>query len=135
MPSLPIQALILSLAASIASAGDIPVHIQHRFGSEPLITDSLRFSNNAGETLSITRLSYLLSGFEVRSEDNTWFALPEQHAWVDAGRRRTSFLLRGVPAAEIRALRFRIGPDPKTNATDPQNLPADHPLNPLHWSW
>ena len=36
---------------------------------------------SAGETLSVTRLSYLLSGFEARTDDGDWKALPAQFAW------------------------------------------------------
>ncbi|MFT5110115.1 MAG: cytochrome c peroxidase, partial [Pseudoalteromonas tetraodonis] len=125
--------------ASEADAKEALVHIEHSYGGEPLRPDSLRYKNNAGETLSITRLSYLLSGFEIQTSDGVWHRLPEQYAWLDASKRRNRFTLAGIPDAGATALRFHVGADPKSNATDPKNLPADHPLNPnlngLHWSW
>ena len=49
--------------------------------------DALRYQNGAGETLSFTRLSYLLSGFALEREDGTWEELPESYAWLDVAKR------------------------------------------------
>ena len=132
-------AIILALLVATTSAADFPVHIQHQFGGKALSTDSLRYKNDAGETLSISRLSYLLSGFEFRDQEGNWVAAPEQQAWLDASRRRTSFIVKNAPIKSATAIRFYVGVDPASNAIDPSGLPAEHPLNPnlngLHWSW
>ncbi len=113
--------------------------MRHTFNGDALLLDSLRYENGAGETMSITRLSYLLSGFAVERAEGGWVEMPEQFAWMDAARRRTDFRLEGVPAGVYRALRFHVGPDAAANASDPAKYPAEHPLNAnlngLHWSW
>ena len=138
----PMRKAILVISLSIcgfATAKDIPVVIQHTFGDQPLRADSLRYKNDAGETLSFTRVSYLLSGFEIRRDGRSWQALPEQYAWLDVAKRRTQFKLTGVPNRRFDAIRFRIGLPAATNAAEPEYLLPDHPLNPnlngLHWSW
>jgi cytochrome c peroxidase len=104
-----------------------------------LLLDSLRYKNAAGETLSITRLSYLLSGFALERADGVWVELPGQYAWMDAAQRRAFIRFDGAPAGSYRSVRFHVGPEAAANAADPAKFASDHPLNPnlngLHWSW
>ena len=131
--------LALLLPASAAFGAALEIEVRHTFGDGPLVLDSLRYHNAAGETMSFSRLSYLLSGFALEREDGGWVELPDRYAWMDAEKRRTVVRLEGVPEGAYRALRFHVGPDAKANAGDPAKLPAGHPLNPnlngLHWSW
>lgn len=135
--------LLLLACAMMASvtlrAGDVRVSIAHTFGGEPLQLDSLRYAAAAGDTMALTRVSYLLSGFGWQRKDGTWMELPDQVAWIDLERRRTAFTLRGVPSGDYTAVRFAIGLDMAANHAAPEHLAADHPLNPnlngLHWNW
>ena len=127
------------MLTAAALAASLEISVRHSFNGDPLLLDSLRYTNAASETLSVTRLSYIVSGFALEREDGVWVELPDQFAWMDAEKRRTSATLAGVPPEKYRALRFHIGPDAATNTADPAKLPAEHPLNPnlngLHWSW
>ena len=111
--------------------------ISHRFDDLPASLNSLKYK--AKETISISRLSYLISQPSLQREDNTWHELPEQFAWIDLSSRRTSFTLTDIPSGSYKALRFSIGVPSETNNKDPSNHPANHPLNPnlnnLHWTW
>ena len=136
--------LLLALVACVLSGhaacgAALEIAVRHTFGGDPLLLDSLRYENAAGETLSFTRVSYLLSGFAIERDDGVWVELANQFAWMDAAKRRTVVRLDGVPEGKYRALRFHIGPDATANAADPAKLAADHPLNAnlngLHWSW
>jgi cytochrome c peroxidase len=122
-----------------AWGGVLEVAVRHTFGGEPLLLDSLRYQDGAGETLSFTRVSYLLSGFALEREDGVWVELADRDAWMDAAQRHSVARLDGVPAGKYRALRFHLGPDAAANAADPAKFPAGHPLNPnlngLHWNW
>ncbi|MGA0177066.1 MAG: MbnP family protein [Chthoniobacterales bacterium] len=129
-------------AAALASplcAANLEITIEPVFNGEPLRLDSLSYDTAARETLSVTRLSYLLSGFALEGDDGRWTEIPETIAWIDATSRRNSVLLENIPPGKFRALRFHIGPDPKANAADVTRFPATHPLNPnlngLHWTW
>ena len=122
-----------------ARAVALELEVRHTFHGEPLLLDSLRYRNAAGETLSFERLSYLLGGFALEREGGGWIELTDQFAWIDAARHRTSVRLGGIPSGHYRALRFHVGPDAATNAADPARWPAEHPLNPnlngLYWGW
>ena len=122
-----------------ARAANLEITVRPVFNGGSLTLDSLRYQNAAGETLSFTRISYLLSGFALEREDGTWVELPESYAWLDAEKRRDTVLLETIPSGRYRALRFHVGPDVEANAAPPSRFAPDHPLNPnldgLHWSW
>jgi cytochrome c peroxidase len=125
--------------AIFGHAATLEIAIQHKFRGELLLLDSLRFQNSAAETLSFTRVSYLLSGFALEREDGVWVEIPDQYAWMDAEKRRLSARFEGVPEGKYRALCFHIGPDAAANSANPASLAPSHPLNAnlngLHWTW
>ena len=137
--SFTILAGIFLYLVRLASATNLETVIQPSFTGSPVILDSLRYENSAKETLSFTRISFLLSGFALEKDSGGWIELPNQYAWCDAERHRLQFILRDIPPATYRAIRFYFGPDEKTNHADISKIPADDPLNPningLHWNW
>ena len=135
-----LRALLLAFAMSGVAAGStLELTIDPVFNGEPLRLDSLRYETAAGETLSVTRLSYLLSGVALQRQDGQWVEFPNTTAWMDLTARRRVFQVEGVAEGSYQALRFHIGPDATANAADVSRIPADDPLNPnlngLHWSW
>lgn len=131
--------MVAMIGGGSARAVNLEVGIRHSFHEGPLLLDSLRYQNGVKETLSVTRLSYLLSGFAIQREDGEWVELGEQTAWMDVGSRRNSLRLKEIAAGQYRAIRFHFGPEALVNHGDTAHFPADHPLNPnlngLHWSW
>ncbi|MGC3988264.1 MAG: cytochrome c peroxidase [Chthoniobacteraceae bacterium] len=130
---------LVVITSQVANGVTLQLQMQHTFAGEPLRLDSLRYQNSAQETLSVTRLSYLLSGFALQKSDGTWLELPGQVAWMSEDQHRTAALLQKVPPGNYLTLRFDVGLDAKANATDPGKLAPGDPLNPelngLHWSW
>lgn len=128
--------LLLSLPAQAVTLHGV---IRHEAEKQPLLLDSLRYRTNAAETYSITRASWLMSGFALQRTDGAWLEVPGHVAWMDALKKRTQFAIVDVPAGRYSALRFHVGLDAATNAGNPVQYAPDHPLNPnvngLHWSW
>jgi cytochrome c peroxidase len=132
--------LFLLFSALLSShAAQLELRFEHRFDTSPLFLDAVRYRLSTGEEISVSRLSYLLSGFALEKQTGGWVELTNQFACVDAEKRRTEFALADIPADQYRALRFAVGLDSAINNSDPAKFPADHPLNPnlngLHWSW
>jgi cytochrome c peroxidase len=127
------------ILASPLYAANLELTIDPVFNGEALRLDSLRYQSSAKETLSITRLSYLLSGFALERDDGSWTEIPETIAWIDSASRCHTVLLENIPAEKFSSLRFHIGPDPAQNSADVTKFPATHALNPnlngLHWTW
>ncbi len=134
-----LRVLLFLLLCGAAQGADLGLRVTPVFGASPLFLDSLRYNLPGGESISVSRLSMLLSGFGLQRTDGSWIDLPGQYAWLDAAAHRTSVTLHDIAGGQYQAFRFAIGPDPAANDGNPDRYPATHPLNPnvngLHWSW
>jgi hypothetical protein len=84
--------LLLSLPAQAVTLHGV---IRHEAEKQPLLLDSLRYQHkHSGETYSITRASYLLSGFALQRATAPGWKLAGHVAWMDALKKRTQFALR-----------------------------------------
>ncbi|MGI9243188.1 MAG: MbnP family protein [Verrucomicrobiales bacterium] len=139
MRTLTVAASVALAAAGLSPAATVEIEMRHLVAGQPLRLDSLRYEKAGGETFSVARLSYLISGVAFERADGTWFETKLDAAWIDAGGRRTSFMVEGVPPGDYRALRFHVGLAPEANHSDPASHPAGGALNPavnnLHWNW
>ena len=130
---------MLGFGCSSCLGASLQIEITPKFSGELIQPGSLRYKTSAGENFSITRVSFLLSGFALQRTDGSWLELTNKVAWFDLERSRLSHRVASVPSGEYAALRFHIGVDEKLNHADPAQFPADHPLNPnlngLHWNW
>ncbi len=129
----------LAAMAHTGAASSLELHVQPTFRGEPIQLASIRYQNRADETFSVTRLSWLASGFALERADGSWLELTNQFAWFDLEKNRLTTHLVGIPSGSYRALRFQVGLEEIANHRDPASFPAEHPLNPnlngLHWSW
>jgi cytochrome c peroxidase len=121
-----------------AVAATLQIQITPKVSGENLQPASLRYQTSAGETFSVTRVSYLVSDFALQRNDGSWLEISNSVAWFDYERSRDSVRLE-IPPGEFRSLRFLVGLNPNLNHADVAKFPARHPLNPnlngLHWSW
>jgi len=89
--------------------------------------------------MSLSRVDGLLSRLALRRADGSWLESGRWHVHFSAEKGRLTARADGLPAEEFHAIRFQVGLDAQTDATDPQVWPADHPLHPnvcgLHWGW
>jgi cytochrome c peroxidase len=87
----------------------------------------------------ISRFDFLLSEISLQKESGEWLAGEEWFAFISVGESRLSADTTGSPPGGFKAVRFRVGLDPKTDLADPSQWPPGHPLHPdvnhLHWSW
>ncbi|KAB2647803.1 MAG: cytochrome C peroxidase [Verrucomicrobia bacterium] len=115
------------------------IAITPKFSGELIQPSSLRYKTSAGETFSITRISYLVSGFALQRTDGSWLELTNEVAWFDLEQSRSSHRIASVSSGEYRSVRFAVGLGENQNHSDPAQYSAEHPLNPnlngLHWNW
>jgi len=134
-----LSALALVLAVQAAAAATLQIEITPKVCGENLQPASLRYQTSAGETFSITRVSYLVSDFALQRNDGSWLEISNSVGWLDFDQNRNSIWLENVPADGFRSIRFTVGLNPALNHADISRFSAGHPLNPnlngLHWSW
>ena len=127
------------LGLSIASAATLQVELIPFFNAAPLAFDSLTNKTATGQTISVTRLDFLLSSAALERADGSWVGLTNWVAYLSAREGRTQFALPDVPAGAYSRLSFHVGLPPDLNHSDPAQYSPDHPLNPnvngLHWGW
>jgi cytochrome c peroxidase len=132
---------ILIAWAMALRSGAVTLDLDFRptWDAKPLEFEALRHETGAGELLSVTRLSALLSGAALETADGNWVEVTPAHAWIDLASGRLRWTLNPVPPGQYRALRFWIGPDSVENHADPAKHLPDDPLSPgltgLHWDW
>lgn len=121
------------------SAATLQIEITPKVSGDNLQPASFRYQTSAGETFSITRVSYLASNFALQRNDGSWLEISNSVAWLDYDSNRNSVRLDKIPEGEFRAVRFAVGLNTNLNHADIAQFPASHPLNPnlngLHWSW
>ena len=122
-----------------SQAATLQIQITPKVSGEPLQPASFRYQTSAGETFSITRVSYLVSDFALQRNDGSWLEISNSVGWMDYEQNRDSIRLPNIPAGEFRSIRLLVGLNTNLNHTDISQFPASHPLNPnlngLHWSW
>ncbi len=131
--------LFCAAAVSISAAADLRVAIVPQFNGAPLVFDTLTNQIASGQTISVTRLDFLLSDFALRRADGTWIGQKKWFAFISTRNGRNGFTLQNVPPGNYDHIRFHIGLDPQINHSDIALWPAGHPLNPdlndLYWGW
>ena len=119
------------------AAAPLQLQFVNEADTKPLFLDSLRYQNTGGESLSFTRVDYLVSGFSLTTASGQRVLLEDEVAFVP--HRGTRLRVASVPNQTYSALTFHIGLDPVTNHGDPSVHPPQSPLNPnrnrMHWDW
>ena len=122
-----------------ADAVDLRVNFVPQFNGAPLVFDALKHQTAGGQTISVARLDFLLSGIALRRVDGTWTGQKDWFAYVGMRDGRTNFTLKNILAGKYDRIRFNIGLEPRINHGESAQWPAGHPLNPgvnhLYWGW
>lgn len=110
---------------AMITSGKITINIDYVAGGVPLIFDTVKFTNRAGNTYSVTALQYYLSGFRFY-KNNEFQHYCSKIVFVDARVAGTSHFelteLTGMKVGTYDSVSFYIGIEPALNITN--SLPA-----------
>lgn len=124
--------------AEASSGHTLTVQVMPDFGPVPFQFGAI-YTNAAGQPVSVTRLDFLLSDFELHQSDGAWAGPTNWQAYLSLGTGRSASSLPHVPTGLYDRVRFHVGVRPELNHADPARFPAGHPLNPelngMHWGW
>lgn len=100
---------------------------------------SAPFISNAGDTIQINKLKFLMSGFILEKTSGEFVNVPDAYGFLSLTERIDSFVLKNVPKGDYKSIRFLVGIDSVINHANPQQWPLKHPMNPsvndMHWGW
>lgn len=126
-------------AADAAPAVDI--EISHVVADQALQLRDGSYRNAGGETYSVTRLRYYLSGFRLQQADGRWVEAPvhadspDGYYLVDeAAPESKRFRLPPLPAGTYTAIGFTLGVDAARNHAGAQTGALD-PVRGMFWTW
>ncbi len=133
-------ASIVITAATVTSAANVSLDFAFGWQKTAITVPSMPVTSPAGQTLSITRISGLISEIELVRADGISVQLTGQYGFFDAADpTRHNVALHSVPVGDYTGMNLRVGVAPEPNHSDPSLWPAGHPLNPitnsLHWDW
>ena len=117
-----------------AETGKITFYFNEMVDYEPLVTDSMKYTNEAGNEYMITEVQYFISNLTIHYQGGTVYVvsqdsgihyidsdLPETHTWE---------IPEEVPAGRIDSITFTFGLDEGTNQS---GLFSDPPESNMFW--
>ena len=120
---------------------EIDLNIGYEINGKPLVTDTLCYVNEAGNTFLITEIQWFLSNLELKNEAGNWTTLLQRDLLDTAGINRVFYLDTNIPESQTlhtqplpighyTALRFTFGLDETDNQT---SLFNDPPESEMFW--
>ncbi|MCR5658360.1 MAG: hypothetical protein K6G25_03435 [Bacteroidales bacterium] len=140
--------LLVILFALLATActkhndqAEIDLNVNYEINGKPLITDTLCYTNEAGNLFLITEIQWFLSDIELKNEDGDWTLLQQRWLSDTLDASRIFYIdtdipetqnLRSCPvkAGHYTAIRFTFGLDDYDNYT---GLFNDPPESEMFW--
>jgi cytochrome c peroxidase len=134
----PVLILFLVVLIPSARAQKLQLEIDPQWQGRALALNR-NLPGAKAESLSISRFDGLFSQLALQRTDGSWLESKDWHVFFSVGKRQLSAVADGLSAQEFKAIRFRVGVDAETDASDPQRWLPEHPLHPdvcgLHWGW
>lgn len=122
--------LVLAACTKPKGYGDLSIRIDYSINDKPLITDSLCYTNEAGNEFMITEIQWFLSQIELQDERGEWFRLDHENAqflvvlptdwifYIDTNIPESQILrILPLPTGKYKTLRFIFGLNEEDNQT------------------
>ena len=120
---------------------EIDLNIGYEINGQPLVTDTLCYVNEAGNTFLITEIQWFLSNLELKNEAGDWTTLLQRNLLDTADINRVFYMDTNIPESQTlhtqplsighyTALRFTFGLDETDNQT---GLFNDPPESEMFW--
>ena len=120
---------------------EVDLNIGYEINGNPLVTDTLNYVNEAGNTFLITEIQWFLSNMELKNEAGDWTTLHQRSLsdtldisrvfYMDTNIPESQTLhVQPLPVGHYTALRFTFGLDETDNQT---GLFSDPPESEMFW--
>lgn len=121
--------------------GELSIEFDNIAGASDLQLNTGSYTNNSGETFTVTKLKYYVSNFVLTKTDGTVYTVPQDSCYflVDEADEASELAQLHVPEGEYKTLQFTLGIDSlrntkdiseRTGVLDPTGLAAD-----MYWGW
>ncbi|HRP89061.1 MAG TPA: hypothetical protein PKX92_03385 [Edaphocola sp.] len=115
--------------------GTLKFNVNNVVGNEVMALTSGNYTNQAGNSFTISRYAYYLSNFELIKEDGSSYKIPESYILVNESEPETkSFSFSEIPSGAYTKLRLVLGVDSTRNVSGAQTGALD-PIHGMFWDW
>ena len=128
--------LMLLMATALVSCkkpvgyGNLSVNVGYSVNGKPLVTDSLCYHNEAGNTFMITEIQWFISKMELQNDQGERIAL-DKIFYIDTNIPESQTLRTdSIPVGKYKTLRFTFGLNEDDNQT---GLFTDPPESEMFW--
>lgn len=111
--------------------GELSINIDYSVNGKALITDTLCYTNEAGNAFLITEIQWFVSKMELLDEQGEWVELKPRIFYIDTNLPESQRLkISSIPVGNYKQLRFVFGLDEDDNRT---GLFSDPPESNMFW--
>jgi hypothetical protein len=131
-----ILALLLVLpSGKPAATRDVKIEVKPTFGKKDLVLEKEKYVTSQGDTVTVSRLRFYLSGFRLVFEDGQVYKESNSYHLVDAEETGSlTISLKNVPEGKIGKLVFNIGVDSVASVSGALDGDLD-PARGMYWAW
>lgn len=136
---LVLSAMLIASCTKPVNYADMVVSVGYSINEENLVTDSLCFTNEAGNEFMVTEIQWFLSNLELQTDQGGWIALDHRDSsyandkvfYIDTNIPESQTLeIFPIPVGNYKKLRFTFGLDEQDNQT---GLFSDSPEADMFW--
>lgn len=122
MKSNPFLTILTLLAMTVScnksqGHGDLDIRVSHTFNDQPLVTDTCRYHNEAGESMMVTEIQWFISSLSLKDEQGITHPL-DKIFYIDTNLPETQTLkATNIPCGKYVSMQFAFGLDESENRT------------------
>lgn len=96
---------------NLTGEGNIEFFFDNSLDGDDLLLGASTYTNSNGETLTVNRLSYIVSNFELTNIDGEKFVYPSNDSYfiISEEEQQLKVVLEGVPAGNYNQVKFGVG--------------------------
>lgn len=107
--------LLVASCAKKEENGFVDICVDYSVNNEPLITDTLRYTNEAGNEFLVTEIQWFVSKWEFQDEQDRWIA-SDRIFYIDTSIPKSQTLrMDSIPIGKYKKVRFTFGLDESDN--------------------
>ncbi len=119
-------ALVFAACTKPKQYSEMCISIGYSINDKPLITDTLCYTNEAGNEFLITEIQWFLSEMELQTEQGEWIPLEPHVFYIDTNIPESQTLrIASIPIGKYKTWRFTFGLDEENNQTGLFNDPPE----------
>jgi hypothetical protein len=101
---------------------------------EPMVPASRTYTNESGDSLTVTKFTYYISNLKFFREDGSYFGVTDGYYLIRHVEGNSSFTIDSIPDGKYTRVSFLIGVDSIRNVSGAQSGALD-PVHGMFWDW